>query len=143
MKTLTKTCLFFLVSLLFVLSCHTSKKNTTATTAATPAKNPAVAAPTVTTAAVRKGIIPGELELQAIQAKYPGVTAQMLSNGHEIFIGKCTDCHRQKSIFAFNDDKWKDIIADMAPKSNLTPKETDELYKYILSMKATQNMYTK
>ncbi len=147
MKITLKIVLVVSVSVAFFVSCHTSKKSTTTQTAATsPASTPTItvaAAPTITTSAVRNGIIPGELELQAIQAKYPDVTAQALSNGHELYIGKCTDCHRKKNIFAFSEDKWKDIIADMAPRSSLTAKETDDLYKYVLSMKATQNSYAK
>lgn len=151
MNILAKSGAIITACVIVFMSCHTSKKSTgTETAAATsqtittpPATVTIAAAPTLTTSAVRNGIIPGELELQAIQLKYPDATAQTLSNGHELYIGKCTDCHRKKNIFAFSENKWKEIIADMAPRSHLTPKETDDLYKYVLSMKATQNAYAK
>lgn len=151
MTILTKSGFIITVAAIVFMSCHTSKKSSgTQTTVATsqasappPATATVAAVSTLTTSAVRNGIIPGALELQAIQLKYPDATAQTLSNGHELYIGKCTDCHRKKNIFAFSENKWKEIIADMAPRSNLTPKETDDLYKYVLSMKATQNAYAK
>ena len=151
MNNFAKSGLIITISVIVFISCHSSKKSTSTQTTAitTPQNNTApvtatvAAAPTLTTSAVRNGIIPGELELQAIQQKYPDATAQTLSNGHELYIGKCTDCHRKKNIFAYSEEKWKDIIADMAPKSHLTAKETDDLYKYVLSMKATQNAYAK
>lgn len=151
MNILTKTTLIVSAAVIVLMSCHGTKKSSSTQTASTPPEPPpapvatatVAAMPTLTTSAVRNGIIPGELELQAIQAKYPDVTAQTLSNGHELYIGKCTDCHRKKNIFAYSEEKWKDIVADMAPRSHLTAKETGDLYKYVLSMKATQNAYAK
>ncbi len=148
MKTLTFIGLFLSASVLFFFSCHTSKKNTIATTAANssaPVSTTTVSAePAATTSLlVRTGIVPGDLELKAIQAKYPDVTATALNHGYEIYSGKCTDCHRKKNIFMFSETKWKEIIDDMAPRSQLNAEETDDLYKYVLSMKATQNMYAK
>ncbi|MES2130699.1 MAG: hypothetical protein V4506_00030 [Bacteroidota bacterium] len=150
MNNLAKSGLVITAFVIVFMSCHTSKKSTGTQTIATTTQNntapvtaTVAAAPTLTTSAVRNGIIPGEFELQAIQLKYPDATAQTLSNGHELYIGKCTDCHRKKNIFVYSEDKWKEIIADMAPRSHLNPKETDDLYKYVLSMKATQNAYAK
>lgn len=152
MNILLKTSLVISVSVIALVSCHGTKKSSTTQTASSnaPATTP-TPAPTVTVAAepttapvlVRNGIIPGDLELQAIKLKYPETTAQNLANGHELYIGTCTDCHRKKNIFAYSESKWKDIIDDMAPRSKLNAQQTDDLYKYVLSMKATQNSYAR
>lgn len=152
MNIITKTTLCISAAVIVLMSCHGTKKSSSTQTASTPppeappapvtATVATVPAPT-STGLVRNGIIPGELELKAIQAKYPDASAQTLSNGHELYIGKCTDCHRKKNIFAYSEDRWKEIIDDMAPRSKLTAKETDDLYKYVLSMKATQYSYDK
>ena len=150
MKAIIKTILILSVPLSILISCHTSRKNSapaqtdvTQAPGAAPVSTVTVATVPTSTPAVRNGIIPGELELQAIRVNFPDVTAETLSKGHEIYIGKCTDCHRKKNIFAYNETRWKEIIDDMAPRSHLTPKETDDLHKYVLSMKATQNSYAK
>lgn len=154
MNILLKTSLVISASVIALVSCHGTKKSSTTQTASSnaPATAPTpTPVPTVTVAAeptnapvlVRNGIIPGDLELQAIKLKYPETTAQNLANGHELYIGTCTDCHRKKNIFAYSESKWKDIIDDMAPRSKLNAQQTDDLYKYVLSMKATQNAYAR
>lgn len=154
MNILLKTSLVISASVIALVSCHGTKKSSTTQTASSnaPATTPTpTPVPTVTVAAeptnapvlVRNGIIPGDLELQAIKLKYPETTAQNLANGHELYIGTCTDCHRKKNIFAYSESKWKDIIDDMAPRSKLNAQQTDDLYKYVLSMKATQNAYAR
>ncbi len=153
MNILAKTTLLISASVIVLMSCHGTKKSSTTQTASSnpPAATPPPPAPTVTVAAepttapvlVRNGIVPGDLELQAIKLKYPETTAQNLANGHELYIGTCTDCHRKKNIFAYSESKWKEIIDDMAPRSKLNAQQTDDLYKYVLSMKATQNSYAR
>lgn len=157
MNILIKTTLLVSASVIVLVSCHGTKKTSNTQTAASGTTTPtAPAAPTPSLqskaplegpaappTAVRNGIIPGELELEAIKKQYPAVTAQNLANGHELYIGTCTDCHRKKNIFAYSESKWKEIIDDMAPRSKLNAQQTDDLYKYVLSMKATQNSYAK
>lgn len=88
-------------------------------------------------------IIPTETQLKAIQAKYPEVSMQTLTNGHAIYTGVCTNCHGQKNIFKRSEESWKHEIDDMAPKAKITDAQKDDLYKYILAMKATQAAATK
>lgn len=83
-------------------------------------------------------IIPTEIQLKAIQLKYPNVTMQNLLNGHEIYTGVCTNCHGQQNIYNRSEASWKHEIDDMAPRSNINDVQKDELYKYILAMKTSQ-----
>lgn len=147
LKSLILVCLTSVVSI--VISCHSTKKSSTTTTTtkqnSEPSKDPTATTTSSNTSSsnIRNGIIPGELELKAIQLNYPDVTAQTLTAGHEIYIGQCTDCHRKKNIFVYSESKWKEIIDDMAQRSQLTAKQKDEVYKYVLAMKATENAYAK
>lgn len=104
---------------LILVSCGTSKK--------TPAPS----------------ITPGEAQLTAIKVKFPEVTAQILSEGHSIYTGACTNCHGQKNIFKRSEASWMHEIDDMSPKANLTAAQKDALTKYILAMKATQPAESK
>ena len=151
MNILTKTTLLISASVIVLVSCHGTKKGSTTQTASsnppatTPTPPPTVVTETVSAAPLllRNGIVPTDLELQAIKQKYPETTAQNLANGHELYIGTCTDCHRKKNIFAYSESRWKEIVDDMAPRSKLDAQQTDDLYKYVLSMKATQNLYAR
>lgn len=116
--TISKISIIALAAIMMA-ACGSSKKSST----------PSAAAPS---------IIPGDAQLTAIKAKYPDATAEQLKQGHSIFIGACTNCHRQYNIFKRSEASWLHEIDDMSPKANLTAVEKDALTKYILSMKATQ-----
>lgn len=81
-------------------------------------------------------IIPGDAELKAIQVKYPNTTMAMLTEGHSIYTGACTNCHGQKNIYKRSEGSWLHEIQDMSPKAKLTENQKDALTKYILAMKA-------
>lgn len=91
----------------------------------------------------KPSIVPGEAQLTAIKVKYPDATAEQLTQGHSIYIGACTNCHRQKNIFKRSETNWLHEIDAMSPKAKLTASQKDALTKYILSMKATQPVQTK
>lgn len=94
-------------------------------------------------ASPKPSIIPGEAQLTAIKAKYPDATAEQLTEGHSIYTGACTNCHRQKKIFKRTEASWLHEIDVMSPKAKLTASQKDALTKYILSMKATQPVESK
>ncbi len=113
---------------IILFACSSKKKSTTSTTTTTPTVS---SVPT---------IIPGELQLAGIKAKYPEVTMEVLKEGHGIYIGACTQCHGQKNIYSRSEESWKEEIDEMAPKSYLTASQKDALYKYVMAMKSVQNM---
>lgn len=90
------------------------------------------------TTSVVASIVPTDVQLKAIQVKYPEVTMQTLTNGHDIYVGVCTNCHGMKNIYKRSEESWKHEIDVMAPKAKITDSQKDELFKYILSMKASQ-----
>ena len=115
MKNNTLKLLTIVAMISFVIACK-SKKGTSSTAS----------------------IVPTNVQLKAIQVKYPDVTMQNLTNGHDIYTGVCTNCHGMKNIYKRSEESWKHEIDVMAPKANISDTQKDELFKYILSMKATQ-----
>jgi len=109
--------------LAFIVSCNSTKKG---------------AATTDTS-----NIIPGEAQVTAIKTKYPDVNLVQLTEGHSIFTGACTNCHKAYNIFKRSEASWLHEIDDMSPKAKLTAAQKDVLTKYILSMKATQVVNAK
>ena len=83
---------------------------------------------------------PRKEELAAIQQKFPKVTMEKLTEGYNIYTrGACTNCHKPQSIYKFNETEWKAIIIDMAQKARMSEEQEEEVYQYVLSIKATQN----
>ncbi len=82
---------------------------------------------------------PGNAELSAIRVQYKEVTMDMLKEGYSIYTnGACVSCHNANGIYQYSATKWKLIIDDMAPRTQISAREKDAVYKYVLSIKAAQ-----
>lgn len=113
----------FAALLFLITACHSKKKATESTP---------VAKSTT-------GIFaPGEEELTAIKTKFPDATLPVLTEGHAIYIGVCTNCHGTKSIYRIPEEKWQPIIDNMSKKAKITDLQKDALTKYVFAIKATQ-----
>ncbi|MBL7920427.1 MAG: hypothetical protein JNJ40_08940 [Bacteroidia bacterium] len=144
MKT-TKLILITFTLLAIIEGCK-SKKNTTATaTTTSTAKTDSVKTTTgfsifsnPTTS--KDGVYaPGENELVAIQKQFSDVTLEKLKIGHMLYtVGPCVNCHGAKNIYKRETSRWKSIITEMAEMAKLNTEQTDAVYKYVLSIKATQ-----
>lgn len=142
---MTTSKLILLSSTIIIFAACRSTKNTPAVSV-TPTPAPPVAttpASTVTAGPAVKstnGVYePGNAELLAIQKKYANVTLATLQQGHQIYtVGKCINCHGAKNIYKRDEARWQDIIDDMAQRAELSDADKDAVYKYVLSIKATQ-----
>jgi hypothetical protein len=79
------------------------------------------------------GFTPQEKQIQVAQNRWPNTTAEELKNGHNIFVTKCVECHKNYEITGFSEKKWVHEIDDMSPKAKLSPEEKLQLTKHILS----------
>lgn len=133
---------------LLIAACHSSKKTTSSVAVTTPvapaaptatvASAPAVSGPMLPSKSKNGVFAPGEEELNAIQLSYKEVTMQTLADGYAIYTGACTNCHGAKSIYIRPTERWQGIMDEMAPEAKLTAVQKDAVYKYVLSIKATQ-----
>lgn len=82
-----------------------------------------------------ESLLPGDAQLKAIQVKYADATAQTLKEGHDIFVGVCTNCHGKKNMYKNSEAEWQKDIDHMAPKAKITDVQKDALWKYVLSMR--------
>lgn len=133
------------VTAIIILACNTSKKSSSSTVSSVPpATSPAPAAITSTTSFMvpksADGIYaPGNPELAAIQTQYKDLTLDKLNQGYVIYtMGACIKCHGAQSIYMYGETRWKDIIDNMAQKARISDEQKDAVYKYVLSIKATQ-----
>ncbi|MEO5643352.1 MAG: hypothetical protein ABIS12_08500 [Bacteroidia bacterium] len=125
---------------LIITACNSLKKNiTTVSSTATVKKDSITNAPSPMMLSVNGVFVPGNEELIAIKAIYADVTMDTLTEGYEIYTGVCTNCHESKGIYNRSEEKWKGIVDEMAVLAELTAVQKNAVYKYILSVKATQD----
>jgi hypothetical protein len=131
MRTITHT--MIVCALIIVAACHSTKKNKTSEAPAPVANAPAGPARS------SDGIFePGEPELNALIGKYPDLSLQTLKNGHALYTGECTRCHGAKNIYRIETERWPGIIENMAHKAKFNDVQKDAVFKYVMSVKATQ-----
>lgn len=132
--------LFLVVSALVIAACSPVKKSAASSASAARVSTPTPASDDYLFTKHADGIsAPGDAELIAIQALYKDVTLEKLKDGHFIYTqGACVNCHNAKNIYQLEEANWKNILEDMAQKAAISDVQKDAVYKYVLSIKATQ-----
>ncbi|MCE3229387.1 MAG: hypothetical protein K0S32_3938 [Bacteroidetes bacterium] len=126
------------VTVIILAACHSTKKTTSVATEKTTTTN-APAGPMLITKSADGIYEPGENELKAIKTNYADATLDQLKFGHQLYTaGACVNCHKAKSIYAFNEAQWSSIISDMAFRARLNEAGKDAVIKYVMAIKATQ-----
>lgn len=139
MKPITVSCAFVIISA--IGACSISKKRVEKPAAVIPASAPVATAPSRIAPSVNStdGVFdPGNAELAALQVTHKDVTMQTLKQGYKLYTGVCTNCHQAKSIYERPKSKWPEILTAMATEAKITDAQKDAIYKYVLSIKATQ-----
>lgn len=139
--TLLKISSLAVITIAIAAACNSTKKSTSSTASTTPASTSTTPTSTVAASPAKPatGILPPtDEQLTAIKISYPDATLPVLTEGYNLYVGVCTDCHGAKSIYRIPTDKWMPIINNMAKRSKLTDPQKDALTKYVFSVKATQ-----
>jgi hypothetical protein len=70
--------------------------------------------------------------------RWPGVTADALAHGREVFLANCNACHGYPDLTAIADDRWPGILEKMAKKANLGPDDRDAILHFVLASRSEQ-----
>ena len=135
----TKTLICYSVFAASILSCHV-KKVAKAGNQKEPISNSTSPSSSLLFLKPASSVYePGTKELAAIQTKYKDVSLYQLQLGHAVYTqGACLKCHGIIEIYPYSEDRWKGIVDTMAMRSQLSAEYKDAVYKYVLSIKATQ-----
>lgn len=129
----TNTIALIIISIVAFSACKSSK---TTTSSNSPVPQASVNSPKKSETGIYS---PGNEELTAIQMQYKEVTIDKLKEGYSLYAeGACTKCHGPKNIYKRDVAEWKSIVDRMAQKAKITDEQKDAVYKYVLSIKATQ-----
>jgi hypothetical protein len=89
----------------------------------------------------KAGPAPGPVSADGVQRAYtrwPGVTAESLTAGHDLFISNCNKCHDYPDLTAIDEDKWPGIVKRMGNKADLAPPQIDLVLHFILAARSEQ-----
>lgn len=115
------------------VACSTKKSSTTSTPA--PSTPPPVA--TVPAAPATVATNPNEVSEQLLavaKTKFENASLEQLSAGHDLYFGKCTNCHGAKKISKFPTENWPSIIDDMARKARISDTEKQAVLQYVTAV---------
>lgn len=108
-------------ALVFLAYCK-STKTTTSTTPVAEVVKPA-------------GYMPSAKQMEIVQVRWPGSVPAEVTEGQNIYVTKCAECHIAYDINEFSEKKWIHEIEKMSPKAHLTAEEKLKLSKHILSFR--------
>jgi mono/diheme cytochrome c family protein len=134
-----KTLLFISFCTISILSCHVKKMSNNANQIESSSINSSQNGSLLYLRPASEVYEPGNKELAAMQTKYKDVSLYQLQLGHAIYTqGACLKCHGIIGIYQFTEERWKGIVDTMAFRSKISEEYKDAVYKYVLSIKATQ-----
>lgn len=82
---------------------------------------------------------PDTTGLNAIRPQFPDASLQELEEGYALYTkGACTACHQPYSIYTLPAEHIQQIVGDMAQRAEINDPQKSAVYRYMLSMKATQ-----
>ena len=84
-----------------------------------------------------KGVSSGTAAATPVTPAAPAADPVAIAAGHEVYDGKCGQCHKLFEISQFTEEEWGKIIPSMARKARLTDDEHDKLVTYILAKRRT------
>jgi hypothetical protein len=74
----------------------------------------------------------------AASTRWPGVTADSLARGRELFLAHCNACHSYPDLVVISDDRWPGLIDWMGKKAHLSDEERDAVLHFVLASRSEQ-----
>jgi len=68
-----------------------------------------------------------------------GATWAELDNGRRLLAMRCTNCHSLEPISSRTPSEWCQVVEDMSERSGLSPKETEEITHYLISVRESDS----
>ena len=72
----------------------------------------------------------------AMVAASTGGTPQMLKRGRDVYAGACTACHSAEPVRKYTMVRWREIVGDMAERSELPDTDRSALLAYLSAAKS-------
>ena len=73
----------------------------------------------------------------AMSGVAPGVPVATLEAGRRTFVTSCTACHHADPVSKHSPAEWREIVAEMSPRTKLNAAQQSALLSYLLAARAT------
>jgi mono/diheme cytochrome c family protein len=80
--------------------------------------------------------LPGPLDAERAQARYPKASVQSLTEGRQLFVSRCSGCHTLPRPTAHGPSEWPSVIGEMARDAKLDPAQRELVEQYLVTMSA-------
>ena len=72
----------------------------------------------------------------AMVAASGGANARTLGRGRDVYAGACTACHSAQPVRKYTMVRWREIVGDMAERSELPESDRSALLAYLSAAKS-------
>ncbi|MEP6513103.1 MAG: hypothetical protein ABJA79_04505 [Parafilimonas sp.] len=66
---------------------------------------------------------PAETDLPAAQQRIPNISLTDLQSGYNLYVNKCSACHRLHNPAQYDEAKWKTILPEMYGKAKIEDED--------------------
>ena len=73
---------------------------------------------------------------ELVAASGSGTTPILLQRGRETYVGACAACHAPVPVGNYSIVRWREIVADMADRTELPPEPRAALLAYLTAVTA-------
>ena len=81
-------------------------------------------------------IHPGPADAELAATRWPGTTLPELEQARALYVSRCSRCHSLKVPEQYPAARWPDLIGRMEHKAKLTPGETAEITRFLVTTSA-------
>ena len=79
---------------------------------------------------------PGPADAELAATRWPGTTVPALEQARDLYVSRCSRCHALKVPEQYPAARWPDLIGRMEHKAKLTPEETAEITRFLVTTSA-------
>jgi cytochrome c5 len=76
---------------------------------------------------------PTQADASRVAIEWPGTTVETLARGRMAYLDRCTSCHAPYRPDAQPAAAWRKIVAEMAPRSKLDHRTTEDVVRYLVA----------
>ena len=76
---------------------------------------------------------PTDEHAAAAAARWPGTTRADLERGRELYVNRCSACHALIEPSRFPEEKWHEMVGEMAGRAKLGLEDRDKVLHYLVA----------
>lgn len=83
--------------------------------------------------------LPSENDLVYAKQIDRSMNLDSLKEGYDLYIHKCSSCHFLYQPAKYSEQKWRNILPEMADKAKISKEEENRILDYLMVMRRSEN----